>query len=297
MSPQDFENRIIEWAGRQSDIAALIQIGSRVQAGGVSDVYSDWDFHLITTNPQRYHNAEWVAEIAPPWCAHAERSFRGSHKVSAVFAGGLEADFVPLAAWRMKMVYWGMRHPGWMRWLPASLRRGIRETRIILLGSGHRVLVGGGAWERRLTALQRPWPERRMSEDELRRHNGAFWQKAVWVAKKIARPEPRSALLWLHKLIGEHVYALLEEEGWLAGKKARPEALKAEKWLAPHRLEQTAVATSLDQKSLARALLAQIDLFEEVSRSVAASRGFASPDHTAVAGWLRAELAKFTGAV
>ena len=47
------------------------------------------------------------------------------------------------------------------------------------------------------------------------------------------------------------------------------EALKAEKWLDAKRLEQTKVVTGTDQQVLARALLAQITLFEEVSQSVA----------------------------
>ncbi len=91
----------------------------------------------------------------------------------------------------------------------------------------------------------------------------------------------------------EHVYALLEEEAWLAGRSARPEGLKAEKWLDARRLQQTAIETGLDQPRLARALMAEIVLFEEVCASVAASRGFAVPDYSAVAAWLRTELAKF----
>lgn len=292
MSPQEFEARIVAWARRQADIVALVQIGSRAQAAGVADAWSDWDFHLYSTRPRKYHGTAWLAEIAPPWCTHVERSVRGAIKVSAVFAGALEADFVPLAAWQMRLVYRAMRHPAWARWMPDRLRRGILETRVILLNSGHKVLVGGPAWERRLTALQADWSGGRMSAAELDRHAGAFWQKAVWVAKKIARPEPRAALHWLHKLIAEHVYALLEEEAWLAGRRARPEAQKAERWLDARRLGQTELATSLDQKVLARALRAQMDLFEDVSRSVAAARGFAPADHAAVAAWLRAELAK-----
>jgi hypothetical protein len=291
MTPDEFEGSIVRWARRQSDISALVLIGSRALNAGV-DALSDWDFYIISDRPGRYHHPGWVSEIAPPWCAHVERSPRGAVKVSAVFAGGLEADFVPLAAWRMKLVCWCMRHPEWAAGMPAGLRHGITETRVILLNSAHRVLVGGAPWENRLSALAVAWPSRRMSAAELNRHAAAFWQKAVWVTKKIARPEPRAALHWLHKLIVEHVYALLEEEAWLAGRRARPEAQKAEKWLEPRRLEQTELITSLDPKVLARALLAQMGLFEEVSRSVAASHGFALPDHAAVAAWLRTELAR-----
>ncbi len=296
MTASEFETRIVEWARQRADVVALIQIGSRVQAGK-SDAWSDWDFHLISTRPQRYYCTDWLAEIAPPWCAYGERTLRGASKVSAVFEGGLEADFVLLMSWQMKLVYWCMRHPNWVDRMPARLHRGILETREILLGSGYRVLIGGKGWETRLTALDVPWPYLRMSVEEFSEHAAAFWQKSVWVAKKIARPEPRSAMHWLHKLIINHVYALLEEEAWLAGRVARPEALKAEKWLDARRLEQTVIETGTGQRGLARALLAEICLFEEVSQSVAASRGFALPDYSAVAAWLRAELAKVSDRV
>jgi hypothetical protein len=292
MTQHEFEARIIEWARRQSDIVSLIQIGSRVQAAGAADALSDWDFHLISTTPEKYQRTGWVSEIAPPWCAHVERSRRGVMKVSAVFEEALEADFVLLTAWQIILVYWGMRRPGWSSWMPARLVRGIYETRTILLNSGYRVLVGGEDWARRLTALQTPWPPCRMSVEEFEDHVAAFWQKSVWVAKKIARPEPRSAMHWLHKLIVEHSYSLLEEEAWLAGRTARPEALKAEKWLDDRRLKQTDLTTSLDQRILAHGLLREIALFEEVSLVIAQARGFPAPQYKPVCAWLRSELAK-----
>jgi hypothetical protein len=292
MTASEFETRIVAWARRSPDVVALIQIGSRVQAGGKFDALSDWDFHLISSRPWRYYGTDWLNEIAPPWCAYAERSIRGVIKVSAVFEGGLEADFIPLANWQMKLVYWGMRYPNLANWMPARLHRGIHDTRTILLNSGYKVLIGGESWEARMTALGVSWANRRMSMSEFNRHNAAFWQKAVWVAKKIARPEPRSAMHWMHKLLIEHVYALLEEEAWLAGRSARPEALKAEMWLDRKRLVQTDLETGTGQCGLAQTLLTAIDLFEEVSGSVAASSGFPIPNYTSVSKWLRDELSK-----
>ena len=295
MTAQEFEACIVGWAKRQTDISALIQIGSRTQGSGHFDALSDWDFHLYSTNPERYHKPDWLSEIAPLWCANVARSRRGVMKISAVFTQGLEADFVLLKSWQMKLLYWGMKYPSKANWMPLHLHRGILETRVILQNSGYRVLVGGQSWETRLDALKFSWPGLQMTSEEFGQHAAAFWQKVVWVAKKIARPELRSAMHWLHKLVVEHVYCLLEEEAWLAGKKARPEALKAEKWLDDFRMKQTDIATSLDQKVLAQVLLSQITLFEEVSRSVAASRGFQLADYSDVAAWLRAELNKIAG--
>jgi hypothetical protein len=195
----------------------------------------------------------------------------------------------------MKLVYWAMRFPAHADLMPGRLRRGIRETRAFMLGTGHRLLVGSPSWARRFEALQQPWPDPGLSAGEFAGQVGAFWQKSVWVCKKIARPEPRSAMHWMHGLVTEHVYALLAEEARLAGRVARPEARKAEQWLDERRQAQTAFETGPDPRTLARALLAVIALFEEVSRSVAATRGFARPDDQAVAAWLRRELTRIAG--
>jgi hypothetical protein len=295
MTEHEFEASIVEWARQQSDVVALIQIGSRVQPKGVADSLSDWDFHLISRTPEKYvNNTTWVSAIAATWCVNVERSRRGNMKVSAVFEGAFEADFVVLSSWQMKLVYWGMKRPEWRARMPKRLVRGIYETRTILLNSGYRVLIGGAPWTRRLSALEILWPLQRMNEEEFRYHVAAFWQKSTWVAKKIARPEPRSAMHWLHKLVVEHIYSLLEEEAWLEGRAARPEALKAEKWLDVRRLAQTDLATSLDQKVLALALLREIDLFEEVSTKIGRMRGFVLPERERVREWIRTELEKIS---
>jgi len=291
MTPQVFEARIVEWARQQPDVEALVQIGSRVQSGGVVDGWSDWDYHLIVRNPSRYLNALWPVKIAPCWCAHYEKTERGVVKLSAIFEGGLEADFIPLAAWQMKLVYWAMARPGLGRIYPDALRRGIANTRLVV-GPGYKVIMGGSAWENRLGALSVNWPDRDLSLMDFQSHIAAFWRHAVWVQKKCFRGESRAALRWQQVELTDHVYALLAEEARLAGSRARPEARKAEQWLSPKRLSQTAIETGTDQRVLARALLSQINLFEEVCRSVAESRNFTLPDYSAVAGWLREKLTK-----
>ena len=294
MTPHDFEARIVEWARQQPDVEALVQIGSRVQAGGEVDGWSDWDYHLIVRSPSLYLNAQWPAQIAPCWCAHYEKTERGVVKLSAIFEGGLEADFVPLAAWQMKLVYWAMARPGLSRLHPSALRRGIATTQLVV-GPGYKVILGGSAWEGRLAALSVAWPGRNISQEDFQFHAAAFWRHAVWVQKKCARGESRAALRWQQVELTDHVYALLAEEARLAGRPARPEARKAEQWLDAKRLTQTAMETGIDRRVLARALLVQITLFEEVCRSVAESRSFVLPDYSAVATWLRQELRKLAG--
>ncbi|HKB58154.1 MAG TPA: hypothetical protein VKC51_11250 [Lacunisphaera sp.] len=294
MTAPEFEARIVEWARLRPDLEALVQIGSRVQPGATVDAWSDWDYHLIVRRPAGYFNRDWPAQIAPCWSVHFERTERAVVKLSAVFAGGWEVDFVPLAAWQVKLAYAAMRHPGAQGWFPPALRRGIHNLRLIAR-PGARVILGGPAWERRLTALAVEWPAKDFSAADFQDHTAAFWRHAVWVGKKTLRGELRAALRWHHTELQEHIYALLEEEARLAGRAPRPEARQAEQWLDDARLRQTAITTGPEQRVLARALLAELTLFREVSQNVAKQPGFTLPDYSAVEAWLRAELGKVSG--
>ncbi|MDQ5979733.1 MAG: hypothetical protein QG602_2708 [Verrucomicrobiota bacterium] len=290
MTVEEIENRIVEWARRQPDVSALIQIGSRVQPGGQVDAWSDLDFQLFSRNPARYRDAGWLAAIAPCWSTHLERTERGVDKLSVVFAGGCEMDLVLMPSRLMKLVYWAMARPAWRGLYPAILRRAIANTQVVVR-PGYRVMLGGASWEKRLAAANL-WPEEAFSAADFEFHVRGFLRHSVWVQKKIARGELRAAARWNQVELMDHLLALLAEEARLAGRPARPEARKAEQWLDARRLRQTDITTCLDAKSLARALLAEIELCEEVSCSVARTGGFALTDHSAVAAWLRAELDK-----
>lgn len=294
MTAPEFEARLVAWVRAQPGVEALVQIGSRVQPGGVVDAWSDWDYQLIVRDPASYENRDWPAQIAPCWTAHLERTPRGVMKLSAVFAGGWEADFVLLPAWQMKLVFWAMAHPGLQPFYPPALRQGVANTRL-WLRPGHRVVLGGPAWEKRLAALAGPWPETGFTADDFLFHAAGFWRHAVWAAKKIRRGELLAAQRWAHVELREHTFALLAEEARLEGRAPRAEARQAERWLGEARLRQTAALTGTTPRALAGALLAELTLFREVTASVAAHRGWPVPDYAAVEAWLRTELAAAAG--
>lgn len=291
MTAPEFEARVVAWARQLTDLEALVQIGSRVQREGVVDQWSDWDYQLIVRDPARYLNHGWLDRIAPCWSAHHERTERGVIKLSAVFAGGWEADFVLLKAWQMKLVCGAMRHPGCAGWFPPALRTGIHNLRLVAQ-PGYRVVLGGAAWEQRYAAMAVRWPEDGFSAADFEYHVAAFWRHAVWVAKKTLRGELRAALRWSQVELREHLYALLAEESRLAGRRPRPEARQAEQWLDSARRQQTSLEIGPEKKLLVRSLLADLTLFRESSDGVAIARDFARPDYAALETWLRAELSK-----
>lgn len=289
MTAPEFEARIVSWASEQPDVEAVVQIGSRVQHGAVVDSWSDWDYHLVVRQPKLYQNRVWPETIAPCWSVHFQRTERGVTKLSAVFAGGGEADFVLLSSWQLKLVCQAMRYPAAQTWFPTALREGINNFRLVV-APGYRVIWGGPKWERRYASVATPWPELLFSMEDFHAHIAAFWRHAVWVAKKILRGEIRAAVRWSHVELRDHIYALLAEEARIEGRAPRPEARQAERWLNETRLEQTALFAATSQRQLAELLLKDINLVRELTQKISNGRGFVAPDYSDLESWLRTEL-------
>jgi hypothetical protein len=278
---------LADWANAKPDIAALVQIGSRVQSDVTPDEWSDYDYQLITTHPSRYLNGGFAREIGEAWVVATERAFGDATKVTAVFNGGLEADFVILAKWEVLIATAALATPIPTSFWPSTLRRGVEDFRCVA-GRGWKIVKGGAAWEKRYGRLT-PF-QRGLTEEMFQQHVSSARAHAVWIAKKILRGELIAARRMLHRGLIETTIKLMEEEALAAGKAARPEGRRAETWLKAERSASLDGRSSLERRILAAELLRQAALAEEVGHAVAASRGWGLEDAPDLHRWLREQL-------
>lgn len=271
------------WALAQADIRALVQIGSRVQKGAAVDRFSDYDYHLVTSSPGRYRDGAFTRDLGPLWACGTQVAFGDAVKVTAVYAGALEADFVVLSNWEVRVaalaLAWPMAAPLW----PAPLRRGVANLRIVA-APGWKVIKGGRDWETRysrISPLRLP-----LSRGEFDRLCGEFWTQLVWSAKKAERGEFRASQRALHVHLIENSLRMLQEEALLEGRAARPLGRRAEGWMTPEQLEGTDFSTALDRDALLSGMQRIMDVFEKSSLAVASRNGWDSSRHDEVRAWL-----------
>jgi len=271
------------WSHDQDDIRALVQIGSRVQKGALVDPWSDYDYQLITTRPEKYGDGSFCRELGPCWAHGAHVAFGDSVKVTAVYEGALEADFVVLRNLEVIIATMALRWPGTQRLWPRALRRGIADLRIVV-GPGWKIIKGGAPWEARYSRIT---PYRAsITENQFNRLCGNFWAQLVWAAKKAARGEFRASQRGIHGQLIESSLRILQEEALLNGRQAYPLGRRAELWLTGEQLEATANGTRPDRASLMTALERIADVFSRSSASVAARNGWRHREYAEVRGWL-----------
>jgi hypothetical protein len=288
--PEDgWASRLSKWANARDDIRALVQIGSRVQPGSAADSWSDYDYQLITSHPGRYRDGSFADDLGPCWAYGSRMAFGNALKVTAVFEGALEADFVVLRHIEVLIAVTALRWPQTARLWPRALSRGVADLRGVA-GSGWRMIKGGSAWERRYSRIS--FASTPLGEEEFNRWCGEFWSQLVWVAKKVGRGEYRAAQRGIHEHLLENTLRMLEEEALLGGVKAFPRGRRAEVWLTPEQLRATDISSRPERAALVSALGQVADAFSRSSAAVAATRGWKARDHSAITGWLDGVLSR-----
>ena len=141
-----WDSTVSAWAHAQSDIQALVQIGSRVQKGAAADRWSDYDYHLVTSSPRRYRDGSFSRGLGTCWACGSQVAFGNAVKVTAVYAGALEADFVILSHWEVRVAALALALPGTAPFWPGALSAGVASLRVVA-APGWKVIKGGGAEE------------------------------------------------------------------------------------------------------------------------------------------------------
>jgi len=280
-----WDSAVSSWANARADIQALVQIGSRAQERGAVDAWSDYDYHLVTSDPGRYRDGAFARELGPCWAHGAQVAFGNAVKVTAVYEGALEADFVILRHLDMVIATLALRFPSTSGLWPRVLRSGTESLRIVA-APGWRVIKGGAPWRERysrVTALRLA-----LSEAQFRALCGEFWTQVIWAAKKAARGEYRASERALHLVLLENSLRMFQEEALLEGRAARPFARGAEGWLTAGQLEATRIGPGPDRGALLAAIRRIAGEFSASSAAVARRNAWATEPHGEVIAWLAA---------
>jgi hypothetical protein len=273
------------WANGTADIKALVQFGSRVRDDGTADRWSDYDYHIISSDPRKYADGSFTQELGPCWASASRVSFGNVVRVTAIYGGALEADFIVLSHLEMAVVALALRFPGSARFWPRALAAGVSSLKIAA-APGWRVIKGGSLWEKRYSRITPSCSA--MTEAEFERVCAEFWVEVVWTAKKLDRGEFRAAQRAIHEHLIENSMKLFREEALLDGRTAYYVGRRAETWFTPEQLRATMDGTRPDRAALSAALTTLTAEFAATSVRLSRRMGWAVREFSEVRAWLAA---------
>jgi len=210
----DFGAAITKWAESEPTVKALVLIGSRERPNSdriaQSDGYSDWDFHIITSQPEMFSDRQWTRDLrGVDVVAYAVRraAIGGVPKINAIFCGA-EVDFVIFPekmarALRFKTALNLYRREGWTRQRLMDLALVIRP--------GWRFLKGSKKWGPLYKTAVISVEDQRLTDRSVLQLGETFYCDYMWTLRKIQRGELHAAQRTLFRELLETNYKLFHE--------------------------------------------------------------------------------------
>jgi hypothetical protein len=258
MSARDFSHALTEWANRQPAVEGLVLIGSRQRPADAqweaADAQSDWDFHVITRDLGLFLSSNWTRELPGEYAVRAysvrSTTIGATPKVAAIFDRA-DVDLVLIPVAGIGKLRWlgrvGLhRKPGWTQRRMQDVAEVIRP--------GWRFLKDTGGWgafyQKTVDEVSDPW----LSDAQLIPIAEGVVCDGVWVRRKIARGEFRTAQRTIYREIYEANLQLHHELRHRRGEKTYTKARRLERIASPAELAALTVNAQPEPASLAEAL-------------------------------------------
>lgn len=258
MLPNDFGGKLASWANQQTSITGLVLIGSRERAESDAiwraDAESDWDFHVITSNPKLFLDSTWTTGLAEINIrAYAARMTRIGNvpKINAVFSE-TEADLVIIPSQIIRK-HWLLTKLKWHRLKLGDSLQFLQDLAVVVR-PGFRFLKDTRNWKSFYQFATIAVSDARLSDDAAIKVANGFVCDYVWTVRKISRGEYFAAQRMLHRELMDANFRLLHELKLRRGERTFPEARRIERVAAPEELALLSVTSNRDELGLTLAV-------------------------------------------
>ncbi len=287
MNYEGLINKFTDWAQAQTDIRAVIVMGSQARIDHSADKWADLDIIIYATSPERYlRQTSWMGNIGKVWVKTRNHTAGGLPEWLTTFEDGLDVDFVfdsyRQMNWRIRALLLVRRIPLLIRLMPKGIADRIKYEIPVStkwFDRGVRVLVDkNGLADRMSRAFSPPPSPEPPTEVEFLDLISRFWSAARRKAKKICRGELYVAQSWslnhlMLPMIEWHARAFhgWDYDTWHAGR-------FLEEWADSRLLEALGKTFArYDRDDMSRSLLETMGLFRWLTAETSNRLGYKYP--------------------
>lgn len=261
--------KLLPWALAEDTVRGVAELGSR--SGTFADEWADMDLLLLVRGRHFYTDSDdWIRHVGEHWIAVRHPGpFQDLPVRQVLFDEALDFDIIPIEAGTLSD---RLKDPG----VAFALRGGFRGGfRILLDKDGE--LAGVDVHPRDAVG----------GSDHLTRSQyefivADFLFQAVWAAKHLRRGELWAAKDDVDCYMKGDLVRILEAEAVARGEgdKVRTGGRYLEEWTGIAILNRLpGIFPGYDARQIADALLAQLDLFSDVAKTVSVELGFDYPEY------------------
>lgn len=244
------------WIQQQSSVDAAILYGSSARAvvASAADTWSDFDLHVITSQPELFDTTDWPKELpGHGFCHQVKRAATGGTTKTTLLCEGGQIDLIVLSRSSMKLARFAFR-VGLHRRI-GFIRRALNEMSTSMR-TGHRFIKGERAWAAFYADVVREMPGVRFDDAMVRHLADSFLVTMMLTLRRLERGEHVAAQDMLHRTLGETNFRLMRELRLRRGLSLPSFGLgrRAEQLLTPEELSWITIDARLDREQLRRAI-------------------------------------------
>ena len=261
----DIKEKILNYAGQDKDIKAIIAIGSSAREEVKADEYSDLDLIIVCENTEKWYSGEYPKMFGDMKISFIEPTFCGGRERRCIYDGYRDVDMIIFTQERFDEAL-TTGAAGWV------------------MNRGYEILYDTIAIDKRIAAnVQKGHSTPNISAEEFENMINDFYFHTIWARKKLLRGELWSAKMcvdaylknYLLKAIELYCYEIEEKDVWHDGR-------FIDTWAGEHIINKLSKCfAGYNEAEVSDAIINTRSLFEELTRAIAAKKGYEYPDEAA----------------
>ena len=261
----DIKNRIIEYAGQDEDMKAVIVIGSSTREEVKADEYSDLDLIIVSENVNRWYSGEYPNLLGDVKISFIEPTLGGGKERRCIYDEDRDVDMIIFTQSQFE----------------EALKSGVASW---VMNRGYDVLYDAIAIEKEIEIyVKKGHSNPDITAEEFENMLNDFYFHNIWASKKLLRGELWSAKMcvdaylknYLLRAIELYCYEIKDKDVWHDGR-------FIDQWAGACIIDKLNHCFAHYEKAdVLNALKATNSLFEELTRKLAMKKGYLYPEKAA----------------
>lgn len=261
----DIKNRIIEYAGQDEDMKAVIVIGSSTREEVKADEYSDLDLIIVSENVNRWYSGEYPNLLGDVKISFIEPTLGGGKERRCIYDEDRDVDMIIFTQSQFE----------------EALKAGVASW---VMNRGYDVLYDAIAVEKEIGIyVKKGHSNPDITAEEFENMLNDFYFHNIWASKKLLRGELWSAKMCVDAYLKNYLLRAIELYCYeIQGKDVWHDGRFIDKWAGAYIIDQLNHCFAHYEKTdVLNALKATNSLFEELTRKLATKKGYLYPEKAA----------------
>lgn len=261
----DIKEKLVKYASQDEDIKVIIAIGSSTREEVKADEYSDLDLIIVSEDTEKWYSGEYPKMLGEVNISFIEPTLGGGKERRSIYDEDRDVDMIIFTPAQFD----------------EALKAGVASW---VMNRGYNVLYDAIAVEKEIgTYVKKGHSNPDMAAEEYENMLNDFYFHNIWASKKLLRGELWSAKMCVDAYLKNYLLKAIELYCYeIEGKDVWHDGRFIDKWAGERISDKLSKCFAHYEKSdVSSALIATNSLFEELTREIAAKKGYTYPDKAA----------------